>query len=101
MNMKDINNFSDNMYISRETGGGGFGAGHTLTSENMQKNMYNRYNNGMDYVDGGMMTGQEHSFSRYGAGAGAGAAAAAGAGAFDGMALSNQYLEEYYSSVST
>ncbi|KAI4809802.1 hypothetical protein KUCAC02_018666 [Chaenocephalus aceratus] len=98
VNMKDINNFSNNMYISRETGGGGFGAGHTLTSENMQKNMYNRYNNGMDYVDGGMMTGQEQSFSRYGAGAGAGAAAGAGAGAFDGMALSNQYLEEYYSS---
>ncbi|KAJ4936925.1 hypothetical protein JOQ06_001510 [Pogonophryne albipinna] len=90
VNMKDINNFGDNMYISGVTGGGGLGAGHTLTSENKQKNMYNRYNNGMDYVDGGMMTGQEHSFSRYGAGA--------GAGAFDGMALSNQYLGEYYSS---
>ncbi|XP_059201028.1 desmoglein-2-like protein isoform X2 [Centropristis striata] len=68
-------------------GGAAFGGGmNTLTKENMH--MYNTYNSqmGMDYMDGGMMTGQEHLYSRY------------NAGAFDGMALSEQFLGEYYSS---
>ncbi|XP_068426278.1 desmoglein-2-like protein [Clinocottus analis] len=78
-----------------ELGGaaGGSGAQHTsiLTSENM--NLYNQYRHssgtmGMDHVDAGMMTGQGQRFSQY------------RAGAFDGMALSDEFLEEYYSSKS-
>ncbi|XP_073346746.1 desmoglein-2-like protein [Pagrus major] len=63
----------------------------TLTAENMhQYNQYN-YSGGQvetDYTGAGMMTGQEHLYSRY------------RTGAFDGMALSDEFLGEYYSSKS-
>ncbi|XP_034411816.1 desmoglein-2-like [Cyclopterus lumpus] len=78
-----------------ELGGaaGGSGARHTstLTAENMDQ--YNQYRHssgqvGMDHMDAGMMTGQRQQFSQN------------RAGIFDGMALSNQFLGEYYSSKS-
>ncbi|KAM6919718.1 desmoglein-2-like protein isoform 2-T2 [Lycodopsis pacificus] len=97
LNARDINTYERNMYQGRvtELGGaaGGGGALNTsiLTSENMD--MYNQYRHssgqvGMDYVEAGMMTGQGQRFSQY------------RAGAFDGMALSDQFLGEYYSSKS-
>lgn len=73
-------------------GGAGLGAVNTsnLTTENMQYNQYRHFGgqDEMDYTGTGMLGGQEHLFSRY------------RAGAFDGMALSDQFLEEYYLSVS-
>lgn len=100
LHAKNVNTLEGKGYLGglAELGGaagGGAAIGSamntTLTSENMH--MYNQYNHssgqlGMGYTDG-MMTGQEHHFSRY------------GAGAFDGMALSDQFLGEYYASVST
>lgn len=71
-------------------------AGGLNTSGAMTNNMhlYNRYNHSggqveVDYVGGGMMTGEDHLHSQY------------RARVFDGMALSDAFLEEYYSSVST
>ena len=101
---KNINTYGGKGYLGglAEVGGaagGGAALGamnaSTLTAENMH--MYNQYNHSsgqmdMDYAGGGgMMTGQEHLYSRY----------RAGAGLFDGMALSDDFLGEYYSSVST
>lgn len=102
MNAKDINTYQGRGYLGGladfggALGGGALGGGayggafntSNLTAENMH--MYNQYNNtsGQMNVDTGMMTGQEHHFSQY------------GAGVFDGMALSEQFLGEYYSSVS-
>ncbi|KAK9539280.1 hypothetical protein VZT92_004396 [Zoarces viviparus] len=97
INVRNTNTYEGNMYQGRltELGGaaGGGGALNTsiLTSENMD--LYNQYRHssgqaGMDYVDAGMMTGQGQRFSQY------------RAGAFDGMALSDQFLGEYYSSKS-
>ncbi|KAF3699390.1 Desmoglein-2 Cadherin family member 5 HDGC Precursor [Channa argus] len=61
----------------------------TLTAENMH--MYNQYGQyagqeEMDFMGTGMMTGQEHLFSQN------------RGGVFDGMAISDEFLEEYYSS---
>lgn len=74
-------------------GGAALGAVNTstLTTENMH--MYNQYkhfggHDEMELMGTGMLAGQEHLFSRY------------RGGVFDGLALSDQYLEEYYSSVS-
>ncbi|XP_034559697.1 desmoglein-2-like [Notolabrus celidotus] len=72
-------------------GGGAAIGGSIMTTEDIQR--YSRYNQGhehmeMDYMNSGMMTGQEHLYSRY------------RAGAFDGMALSELFLGEYYSSKS-
>ncbi|XP_074545677.1 desmoglein-2-like protein [Halichoeres trimaculatus] len=70
--------------------GGGAGCGNSsLTTENVQT--YSRYKQSggqieMDYLGAGTMTGQEHLYSQY------------RAGAFDGMALSEQFLGDYYSS---
>lgn len=61
----------------------------TLTAEDIH--LYNRYRHfsGQEDIMGmGTMTGQGHFFSQY------------RAGVFDGMALSDQFLGEYYSSVS-
>ncbi|XP_051274366.1 desmoglein-2 [Dicentrarchus labrax] len=83
-------------YVGGAAGGGAAGGGaalvgamntSTLTAEKMH--LYNQYNEvEMDYAGAGMMTGQENVFSQY------------MAGAFDGMALSDQYLGHYYSSKS-
>lgn len=72
-------------------GGGAAVGGSILTTENMHR--YSQYNQShgqvaVDYMDVGMMTGQKHLYSRY------------GAGVFDGMALSDQFLGEYYLSKS-
>ncbi|XP_031711123.1 desmoglein-2-like isoform X1 [Anarrhichthys ocellatus] len=94
---RNINTYEGNIYQGRLTelggaaGGGGGLNTSILTSENMD--LYNQYRHsrgqvGMDYVDAGMMTGQGQRFSQY------------RAGAFDGMALSDQFLGEYYSSKS-
>ncbi|KAK2822451.1 hypothetical protein Q5P01_022516 [Channa striata] len=61
----------------------------TLTAENMH--MYNQYGHfggqeDIDFMGTGMMTGQEHLFSQ------------STGGVFDGMAISDHFLEEYYSS---
>lgn len=97
---QNINNYA-NRYTGGqvEQGGANFGGAasggavnmSTVTAENMHQ--YNQYNYsggqmGTDYTGAGMMTAQEHLYSRY------------RAGAFDGMALSEEFLGEYYSSVS-
>ncbi|XP_056247907.1 desmoglein-2-like protein [Seriola aureovittata] len=72
-----------------ELGGGAAGGGQIFVI-NDKKN-YGHYVMGQKEREvnvSGMMTGQEDHFSQY------------GAGAFDGMALSEQFLEEYYSSKS-
>ncbi|XP_035526636.1 desmoglein-2-like [Morone saxatilis] len=108
INVKNVNAFGGKGYVGRlaevggAAGGGAAGGGaalggmntSTLTAENMHLyNQYNKYNQSigkveMDYAGAGMMTGEEMFFSRY------------MAGAFDGMALPDQYLGEYYSSKS-
>lgn len=70
--------------------GGGFTSSSFVTSENI--NQYQGFHQDQGCIDlrhmgEGAMTGQEH-FSRF------------GAGAYDGMALSEGFLDEYYSSVS-
>lgn len=102
MNAKDINTFGGKGYLGglAEVGGGAavggaaLGAINTssLTAEEMH--LYNQYNNSfgqveMDYMGGGMMTGQGHLYSKY------------RTGVFDGMSLSDEFLWQYYSSVST
>lgn len=64
--------------------GGGLVGGGTMTMDR-----FNHYGEHMDakYVDGGMMLGQGQ-YSQY------------SGGAFDGMALSSEFLGEYYSNVS-
>lgn len=68
--------------------GGGLTSSVFLTKENMHL-----YNHGgqmeMDSMGGGMMTGQDQHFSRY------------RDGVLEGIALTDEFLEEYYSSVST
>ncbi|XP_042353188.1 desmoglein-2-like [Plectropomus leopardus] len=102
MNAKNVNTFDEKGYLGGMAElGGAAGAGaalggainqSTLTTENMH--LYNQYNQsggqvGMDFRDaGGMMTGQENLYSRY------------RTGAFDGMALSDQFLWDYYSTKS-
>lgn len=94
---KDVNvtgkgGYADGIELGGAQGGsGGGGCGDSfMTTEDVQT--YSRYKYSgqteMDYVGAGMMTGQDHLYSRY------------RAGAFDGMALSEQFLGEYYSSVS-
>ncbi|KAM8727098.1 desmoglein-2-like protein [Acanthopagrus schlegelii] len=94
---QNVNNYA-NRYTGglAELGGANFGGAasggavnmSTVTAENMHQ--YNQYNYsggqmGMD-TGAGMMTGQEHLHTRY------------RAGAFDGMALSEEFLGEYYTS---
>ncbi|XP_054482279.1 desmoglein-2-like protein [Anoplopoma fimbria] len=97
INVKNNNTYMGKGYSGGliELGGaaGGAGALNTsiLTGENMD--LYNQYHHssgqvGMDYMDAGMMTGQGQQFSHY------------RSGAFDGMALSDHYLGDYYSSKS-
>ncbi|XP_045907501.1 desmoglein-2 isoform X1 [Micropterus dolomieu] len=101
MNAKDINAFGGKGYLGglAEVGGGAavggaaLGAINTssLTAEEMH--LYNQYNNSsgqveMDYMGGGMMTGQGHLYSKY------------RTGVFDGMSLSDEFLWQYYSSKS-
>lgn len=66
-------------------GGGGFGSGGMRIS-----NRFSNYGEqvGMEYMGGGMMLGQGN-YSQY------------SGGIFDGMALSSEFLGEYYSTVST
>ncbi|KAM9844703.1 desmoglein-2-like protein [Aulostomus maculatus] len=99
VDVSKLNTAGGKDYLSGLAEGGGAAGGatlgafnsSTLTAENMH--LYNQYNQNsgemkMDYMDSGMMLGQEHAFSQY------------GAGAFDGMALSEQFLGGYYASKS-
>lgn len=96
INIKDVNNYGGKGYFGglNEEGGAALGGGintSTMTAEEMR--LYRLYNNSggqidMDYAGGGMMTGQQHFFDRY------------RADAFDGMALSEEFLGQYYASVS-
>ncbi|TNN61085.1 Desmoglein-2 [Liparis tanakae] len=97
INAKNINTYEGKGFLGGlvELGGaaGGSGAIHNsiLTTENM--NQYNQYRHssgqmGMDHTDAGMMTGHRQMGSQY------------MGGIFDGMALSDQFLGEYYSSKS-
>lgn len=64
----------------------GAGAGGGMTLDN--RFTHYRERTDMEHMDGGMMQGQEH-YSEY------------RGGLFDGMALSSEFLGEYYSNVST
>ena len=68
---------------------GGFNSSSLLTTENIHRyRQFGEQDMEMDYIGGGMMTGQDQFSSRY------------RAGAYDGMALSEGFLAEYYGSVS-
>lgn len=94
INTKDINRYEHKGYpgglseVDAGAGKGSFGAG--IHTKDMYKyNKYERSRMEMDLRGSEMLTGQEHLYSRY------------SAGVFDGMALSDQFLGEYYSTVST
>ncbi|XP_041849024.1 desmoglein-2-like isoform X2 [Melanotaenia boesemani] len=92
LNTKDINNYGGKGYLGGlvESGGEALGGAinmSTVTAENMH--LYNQYGHfsrqeGMEFMDGGMMAGQDMGFSRY------------TGGAFSGMALSDHFLGEYF-----
>lgn len=101
VNVRDINSYGGRGHLGggTEVGGlvgGGATIGHvvnrsTLNAENMH--MYNRYRHysgheELDHMGAGMMTGQDYSLSHY------------SNAVFNGMALPDQFLEEYYSSKS-
>ncbi len=99
---KNVNNYESKAFVerlvdSRDGAAGGVALGGGINSSAMTTediHLYNQYNQSggqveMDYAGGRMMTGQGHLYSGY------------RTGAFDGMALSGQFLGEYYSSVST
>ncbi|XP_030608214.1 desmoglein-2-like [Archocentrus centrarchus] len=101
VNIKDINTYEGKGYIGGLTDLGGAAGGrgtlgsavHTSawTADNM--NLYNQYKyssglDNMEFMNTGMMAGQDMSLSQY------------RSGAFDGMALSDQFLWDYYSSKS-
>lgn len=99
VNMKDVNSFERAGYIGGLTDVGGAAGGrgtfgsavHTSTWTANNMNLYNQYSSGLDnteFMNVGMMGGQDMSFSQY------------RGGAFDGMALSEQFLWDYYSNVS-
>lgn len=87
MKIKDVNNYGKGQHDLIDMGGaargGGIGGG-TMTIDG-----FNRYGEHIDleYVSGGMMLGQGN-YSQY------------SGGLFDGMALSSEFLGEYYSNVS-
>lgn len=92
MNTKNI--YGGKTYLGGVTEFGAASGGalntSTMTAENMH--MYSRYKHfGGQEIDlmGTGIAGQEHLFSQY------------RAAVFDGMALSDQFLWEYYSNVST
>lgn len=89
---KDIQTLSGGAALGGGGGGGGGGAfgGGTWMDTMDHYNQYSYYGRQghMGHMQGGTMTGQEHYFSQ------------SRAGFFDGMALSEDFLEEYYSSVS-
>ena len=96
VNIEDIKNYEGNGYLEGlgESGGAGGCIDLTtsaVTAENMH--LYNQYGylsgqNEMEFMGGGMMAGQDMSFTHY------------KGGAFDGMALSDHFLGEYYLTVS-
>lgn len=87
---KDIQTLSGGAALGGGGGGGGGGAfgGGTWMDTMDHYNQYSYYGRQghMGHMQGGTMTGQEHYFSQ------------SRAGFFDGMALSEDFLEEYYSS---
>lgn len=85
---KDINNYGKGQggdLIDMGMGAGAGGIGGALLD-----NRFSHYREhiDMEHVDSGMMLGQGH-YSEY------------RGGLFDGMALSSEFLGEYYSNVST
>ncbi|XP_070831279.1 desmoglein-2-like protein [Chaetodon trifascialis] len=102
VNAKDTNNFGGKGYLDAladvggPAGGGAAlgGAVNTSVWTSANGHMSNQYHHTsgqveMDYMGAGMMAGQEHLFSQY------------RTDIFDGIALSDQFLEEYYSSKSS
>ncbi|XP_068604476.1 desmoglein-2-like protein [Brachionichthys hirsutus] len=96
MKAKNIHGYGERGYLGGlvELGGGaGYGINtSTMTAEDMH--LYNQYNQSsgrveVDYSGGAMLTGQQHLFDKY------------RSEAFDGMALSDEFLGEYYSSKSS
>lgn len=85
---RDVNNYGKGQHdlidMGMAAGGGGVGGG-TMTIDR-----FNRYGEhiDMEYANGGTMLGQGN-YSQY------------SGGLFDGMALSSEFLGEYYSNVST
>lgn len=97
MTATDINKYGGAAFLGGLVEGAGAGGavalGGGVNTSTLNMHQYSRYGqfsgqSGMDCVDGGMMTGQGH-VSRY------------RADAYDGLALSDHFLGEYYSSVST
>lgn len=94
INIKDVNLSGGQTYLDHFGSSGAAMDGRgTLTGQGM--NMYNTYNynystgqDQMDFMGGGTMAGQDMSFSKY------------RLTAFDGMALPDHYLGQYYSEVS-
>lgn len=86
INIKDINNYGKGHEADLIGMGMGLGAGGgaIMTLDNR----FDREHIHLEEVDGGMMLGQGH-YSEY------------RGGLFDGMALSGEFLGEYYSNVST
>ncbi|XP_068196504.1 desmoglein-2-like protein [Antennarius striatus] len=94
INIRNINGYGEGGYTGGLTElGGGAGVINTsnMTAENMY--LYNQYNQSRgqteDFLGCGMLTGQQHLFEKH------------RTGAFDGMALSDEFLGQYYSSKSS
>lgn len=91
INTKNINMSGGAAYLDNLTGAG-MGGGGTLTGEEMwmddKYNYYHANRDQMGFMGAGTMTGQEMSFSKQ------------RLTAFDGMALPEHYLGQYYSVVS-
>lgn len=80
-------------YAGKRVPGGhhelGGGAADMTTESRHLYSRYQQLHGRRDYVGGGMVTGQKHFYSQ------------SKFGAFDGMALSDDFLGEYFISVST
>lgn len=87
---RDVNNFGKGQHdlidIGMGAGGGAIGA---IGGGTMTRDRFNHYGEhiDMEYAGGGTMLGQGN-YSQY------------SGGLFDGMALSSEFLGEYYSNVS-
>ncbi|KAM9323251.1 desmoglein-2-like protein [Pholidichthys leucotaenia] len=91
VNAKDINTLRGRRYLGGLVDLGGASGGANLRAEDMHMYNYYRYSSGqedMEFMKTGMMGGQDMNLSHY------------RGGVFDGMALSDEFLWEYYSAKS-